>query len=201
MAFGPLRVTFDDRVLRPRAWTVAQAEWAAEVSARVPAGPILELCSGAGHIGLAAAVLSGRALVQVDIDPHACALAGANARVNAHSLDVDVRCGDLGAVIGPDERYPIVLADPPYLPSANVASWPSDPRLAIDGGADGLDLPRRCVAVAGAHLVAGGVALLQLWGVAQLDALGEDLAGAGLAVVDTRSEDDERAVALLESRR
>ena len=79
MTFGPLVVAFDERVLRPRPWTLLQASWAAELAVGAPAGPILELCSGAGHIGQAAAVLSGRGLVQVDVDPHACALAEANA--------------------------------------------------------------------------------------------------------------------------
>ncbi|MBI2244007.1 MAG: methyltransferase, partial [Nocardioides sp.] len=54
MGFGPLRITFDGRVLRPRPWTAAQSEWAAEILADAPAGPVLELCAGAGQIGLLA---------------------------------------------------------------------------------------------------------------------------------------------------
>ncbi|MGA8992804.1 MAG: methyltransferase, partial [Nocardioidaceae bacterium] len=66
MGFGGLAIAFDDRVLRPRPWTLAQSAWAAELAATVPAGPALELCSGAGHIGLAFAATSGRRLVMVD---------------------------------------------------------------------------------------------------------------------------------------
>ncbi len=197
MTFGPLVVTFDERVLRPRAWTMLQASWAAELAAEVPPGPILELCSGAGHIGQAAAVLAGRRLVQVDVDPHACALAEANAAANVTGTPVEVRCGDLGAVLSADERFPVVLADPPYLSRDEVDDWPLDPAHAIDGGPDGLDLPRRCLAVAGAHVTADGVVLLQTRGREQVELLAPDLGAAGLVLVDVRAWDDQRAVALL----
>jgi methylase of polypeptide subunit release factors len=197
MQFGPLVVTFDDRVLRPRPWTLLQASWAAELALDLPPGPVLELCSGAGHIGQATAALTGRGLVQVDVDPQACALAEANAAANLPAGVVQVRCGDLGTAVSAWERFPLVLADPPYLPGHEVEDWPHDPVHAIDGGPDGLDLPRRCLAVAGAHVQAGGVVLLQALGVAQVEGLAADLDAAGLELVDVRSADDRRAVALL----
>jgi methylase of polypeptide subunit release factors len=195
--FGPLVVTFDDRVLRPRPWTLLQASWAAELARTLPAGAVLELCSGAGHIGQVTALLTGRPLVQVDIDPHACALAEANAAANAITSPVQVRCGDLGGVLAPDERFSLVLADPPYLPRDEVDEWPDDPDHAVDGGPEGLDLLRRCLEVAGAHLQPGGVVLLQALGQEQVEGLAADLAAAGLALVDVRTEDDRRAVARL----
>ena len=54
VAFGPITVEADASVLTPRPWTLVQSAWAAELSPGAPAGPILELCCGAGHIGLAA---------------------------------------------------------------------------------------------------------------------------------------------------
>lgn len=197
MTFGPLCVAFDDEVLEPRPWTLAQSTWAAELASALPAGPILELCAGAGHIGQAAAALTGRALVQVDIDPNACALAEANAAANLPDGAVAVRCGDLDAAMAPDERFPIVLADPPYLPSRQSVEWPDDPPLAVDGGDDGLALPRRCLATATRHLAEGGVVLLQARGRAQVLRLGADIAGLGLRVDDVRQIDERRAVALL----
>ena len=199
LPFGPLVVTFDERVLRPRPWTLLQATWAAELAADVPPGPILELCSGAGHIGQAAAALCGRSLVQVDVDPHACLLAEANAMANAgtSALAVDIRCDDLGAALAPTERFPLVLCDPPYLPRREVGAWPEDPALAIDGGEDGLDLARRCLDVARRHVVRDGAVLLQALGPAQVERLGPDAERAGLAVAEVRTEDERRAVALL----
>ena len=199
MTFGPLQVAFDERVLRPRSWTLGQAQWAAELAARLPDGPILELCSGAGHIGQAAAALSGRSLVQVDVDAHACALAEANAEANGLGPATTVVCADLStwATASGGSRFPLVLADPPYLPRDEVSAWPEDPTLAIDGGDDGLDLPRRCVVAAARHLVPGGAVLLQARGAGQVAALAADVTAAGLEVVEVRREDDERAVALL----
>ena len=200
MTFGPLCVTFDDDVLEPRPWTLAQSTWAAELAATAAEGPVLELCAGAGHIGQAAAALTGRALVQVDVDPHACRIAETNAAANLPGHDVQVRCGDLDAVLAPAERFPLVLADPPYLPSSEADDWPDDPMLAVDGGADGLALPRRCLAAAGRHLADGGRVLLQTLGRPQVLRLAADVAAAGLQVVDVREIDDRRAVALLRSR-
>ena len=77
--FGPLVVRYDERVLTPRPWTLMQSLWAAELAAQATAGPILELCAGAGQIGLAAAALTGRALVQVEADPVAADYARTNA--------------------------------------------------------------------------------------------------------------------------
>jgi methylase of polypeptide subunit release factors len=197
MDFGPLVVSFDDRVLRPRPWTMLQASWAAELSPDLPHGPVLELCSGAGHIGQAAAALTGRSIVQVDVDPHACETAEANAAANLPGGRVEVRCGDLDAVLGADERFSLVLADPPYLPRDEVDDWPDDPDHAIDGGDDGLELLRRCLTVAGLHVAPGGAVLLQTLGREQVESVGAELEAAGLQLVDVRTEDERRAIALL----
>ena len=70
--FEGLRIEYDDRVLAPRPWTAAQSRWAAELIRMAPPGPVLELCSGAGHIGLLAVTLAPRSLVCVDADAAAC---------------------------------------------------------------------------------------------------------------------------------
>src|SRR4051812_45826169 len=121
LTFGPLTVSFDDAVLRPRPWTVAQSEWAAELARTVPDGPMLELASGAGHIGQAAAVLSGRPLVQVDRNPAACAWAERNAATAGIAAAVEVRCGTFADAVGDGETFPLVIADPPYVPTAEIS--------------------------------------------------------------------------------
>ena len=57
--FGPLDIEYDERVLEPRAWTLAQSEWAAQLLTGAGDEPLLELCAGAGQIGLAAAEREG----------------------------------------------------------------------------------------------------------------------------------------------
>jgi release factor glutamine methyltransferase len=173
LAFGPLTIAFDERVLRPRPWTLAQSEWAADLSVTAPGGPVLELCSGAGHIGLAAVVTSGRRLVCVDANPVACDYARVNAGAAGMEDRVEVREARLESALEPDERFPVIIADPPWVPGALTSQFPEDPLSAIDGGHDGLDVARACLDVVDAHLADGGVAVLQLGTEAQADALGD----------------------------
>ena len=187
LAFGPLRISYDERVLEPRPWTAAQSRWAAEVAAALPAGPMLELCSGAGHIGLLTAHLTGRGLVCVDVSPAACELTRANALRAGLGDRVEVREGDMATVLGPDERFPLVIADPPWVTSAEVGRFPEDPLLAIDGGTDGLGLARSCLRTAAAHLDLDGALLLQLGDAAQAERLAQD--EPALALVEVRQEE------------
>ncbi|WP_110180395.1 methyltransferase domain-containing protein [Nocardioides solisilvae] len=166
---GGLRIAWDGRVLEPRPWTAAQAEWLAELSPQAPEGPALELCSGAGHIGLLLQRLTGRDLVMVDANPVACEFAAANAA--AAGLAPEVRNGWMDEVLAPDERFALVCADPPWVPRAEITRYPQDPELAIDGGPDGLDVAALCVALIDRHLADGGHAVLQLGTAEQVDAL------------------------------
>lgn len=158
--FGGLTIEYDDRVLEPRAWTEAQSRWAAELTREAPPGAVLELCAGAGHIGLLTAALTGRDLVCVDASPVACEFLRRNA--DRAGLPVEVREGRMDEVIRDGERFPVVVADPPWVRRADVGRYPEDPVLAIDGGADGLELVRGCLEVFARHLVPGGTALLQV---------------------------------------
>jgi methylase of polypeptide subunit release factors len=190
--FGPVTVWFDDDVLEPRPWTIEHAALAVDLAAEVPDGPILELCAGVGHIGLVVAGATGRALVQVDDSERACELAVRNGR--EAGIPSDVRPGDIEAVLGADERFPLVLADPPYVPSARTGDHPDDPEGAIDGGDDGLDLAARCLAVAADHLAPGGALVLQLRDVGQAASLA--LGRCSLELQDARDVDGRGCLAV-----
>jgi methylase of polypeptide subunit release factors len=186
--FGTLSIAYDDRVLQPREWTAAQSEWAAELAATVPGGTLLELCAGAGHIGLLAAATSGRRLLCVDSNPVACDYARANAVAAGIADRVEVREGRLETSLRADEQFPLVIADPPWVPRDQTRQFPEDPLSAIDGGTDGLDIARACLEVVADHLAAGGSAVLQLGSAAQADALGREpaLASGRLVQVELR---------------
>jgi len=189
MDFGGLRIAFDPRVLRPRPWTVAQAEWAADILRDAPPGPVLDLCAGVGQIGLLAVRLAGRTLVAVDADPAACAYARRNAA--DAGLRVDVREGPMEEVLARGESFIVVIADPPWVPSSETDDHPEDPLEAIDGGPDGLAVARRCLHVLGQHLMPGGSAVLQLADSSQIDELAPDLAAyAELRVSEVREFPD-----------
>jgi methylase of polypeptide subunit release factors len=186
IAFGHLAICYDDRVLRPRAWTAGQSVWAAELARRSPPGPVLELCSGAGQIGLLAIALEPRPLVCVDVNPASAELIRDNAASAGLTHLVDVRTAPMDEALGSGERFAVVIADPPWVPRAAVDGFPEDPRLAIDGGEDGLDLARTCAEVASAHLLPGCSALVQLGTVEQAAELAAGLPD-GLAAGEVRT--------------
>jgi release factor glutamine methyltransferase len=188
MTFGELRIAFDNRILRPRSWTADQSRWAAELIRTAPPGPVLELCSGAGQIGLLAVLGSDRSLVCVDSDPVACAYATDNAAAAGISHRVEVRLARLDEAMRPNERFPIIVADPPWVRREETGRFPEDPLLAIDGGYDGLDVARLCLEVIADHLLPGGSALLQIGTTAQAEVVRTELPtyNPGLFVTEVR---------------
>lgn len=151
-------------VIRPRPWTVAQAEWAADLMVARPRGPVLELFAGAGHIGLELVRRTGRRLVQVDASFEACRWARHNAAQNGLADCVSVRNAPVTRALTRRETFQLILADPPYVPSAEVNRYPDDPRVAIDGGTDGLDLVRQTLELAHRHAAWGAPLVLQVRG-------------------------------------
>ena len=83
------------------------------------------------------------------------------------------------------------MVSPPWVPAADTGRFPEDPLTAIDGGADGLDVARACLAVVDRHLAPGGSALLQVGTTAQVDVLASEpsFAEGRLAVVEVRQEE------------
>lgn len=174
-----LVVEYDDRVLEPRPWTALQSRWAVELLQAAPAGPVLELCTGAGHIGLLVAAATDRDLIAVDLDPVACGFARHNAEGAGLSHRVEVREGALASAVRPGERFVLVIADPPWVPSADIGRFPEDPTTAIDGGPHGLDVAHECVAAAAACTGPGADLLLQLGTDDQADQVAAAAVAAG----------------------
>ena len=148
-AFGSARTSqYDEQVLEPRAWTLAQSEWAADLLASCADGPLLEICSGAGQIGLAAAALSGRAAVLVDASGAGVRVRPAQrrrrraGRPRRRTPRADDRGAGARGAVPAGARRPAVH---PLRPTRRV--FPDDPLTAIDGGDDGLDLARLCLEV------------------------------------------------------
>ena len=181
---GGLPIAYDSRVLEPRPWTAMQSRWAAELLADLEppassrdAPAMLELCSGAGHIGLVAAHLAACRWVAVDLDPVACAYARLNAEQAGLGDAVEVRNAPLETAVRPGEKFPVVVADPPWVRSARIGDFPEDPVLAIDGGDDGLDVARAIIRACTAPVPPGGSLLLQLGFDEQVDVLRAELQG------------------------
>ena len=155
-----------------RLLAAAMRERSLAVGARV-----LELFTGSGAIAIAAAHEGAREVTVVDVSRRALASAWINARRNG--VSVRTRCGDLFAPLD-GERFDLILANPPYVPSADDALPRAGAARAWEGGGDGrLLLDRLCVE-APAHLTPGGTLLLVQSSICGEQATLDRLAAAGL---------------------
>ena len=193
LTFDGLGISFNAEVLEPRPWTEAQSVWAADLLNDAPPGPVLELCAGVGHIGLGAIQESARHLVMVDINATAQRFAQDNAASNGLADQVEFRLARMEEALEEDERFGLIIADPPWVPSTQTSRFPADPVSAIDGGDDGLDLARTCVQTINRHLADGGSALLQLGNSEQVQLIADyaqQLPSGVVRVQESRSFDD-----------
>jgi release factor glutamine methyltransferase len=139
----------------------------------------------------------------VDLNPHACDLARRNAVASRLVASVEVRHGDLQDVIRADEHFVGVIADPPWVPSADTGRFPEDPVLAIDGGEDGLTVAWSCLEVMARHLTTGGWGILQLGTEAQAERVADRcvVQGLGVEVRETRAYQDRGVLVRLDATR
>lgn len=181
------RLQVDPGVYVPRPQTEELARRAADLLP--PHGRAADLCTGAGAV--AAHLHSerpGASVTGVDLDRRAVGCARRNG--------VNAVVGDVGSPLLAEGSLDLVTAVPPYVPTGELRLLPADvqrhePRLALDGGPDGLGVARRVVATAARLLAPGGRLLIELGG-DQDDALAPDLAAAGFAPPESwRDEDGE----------
>lgn len=163
--FWSLPLAVDARVLVPRRDTETLVEVILDRVDRAAALRIADLGTGAGPIALALArELPAAHVVATDRSAEALAVARDNAARLALAERVEFREGDLLAALG-GERFDVVASNPPYVPSAAIDGLAPEvrrePRAALDGGPDGLDVIRRLVAGAAAHLGPGGLLALE----------------------------------------
>ncbi len=162
--FCGLRIAVDPKVFVPRRRTEFLVT---EAASRTPPGTIaLDLCCGSGAIGVALAArarLGG--LHAADIDPVAVRCA----RRNVEPAGGQVYEGDLFEPLPPElrGRLGIITANVPYVPGSEVPLLPAEARLhearvALDGGADGLDIARRVATGAAEWLAPGGHLLIEI---------------------------------------
>lgn len=164
-SFRGLRIVVEPGVFVPRRRTELLVEEALPLVP--PDGVVVDLCCGTGAVGAAIGTeLTGRGvtIVAADLDP------------------VEVRCArrniaGLGTVYEGDlfeplpreleRRVNVLVVNAPYVPTAEIALMPPEardhePALALDGGADGLDLHRRVAAGAATWLTSGGSVLIEV---------------------------------------
>jgi release factor glutamine methyltransferase len=169
--FRRLTLVSDRRALIPRPETEQLIDLFADwVRTAGPVGRVLEIGIGSGAIALSlvkedlvASVLA------VDVSDDALALARENAEKLGLADRVEIRrCSpEIWSDLGGDETFEAIIANPPYVPSRDIERLATevrdyDPRAALDGGADGLDVVRTLFRGAPDALIAGGRVFLEI---------------------------------------
>jgi release factor glutamine methyltransferase len=189
-AFSGLRIRVRDGVFVPRRRTELLVREAARVAP--PGAVVVDLCCGSGAIGAALASTRGDIdLYATDLDPNAVACA----RVNLEPVGGQVFEGDLFEPLPPRLRGSLdtAVACAPYVPTAEISHMPPEardhePRAALDGGHDGLDVVRRIAAAAGEWLRPGGHLLVET-GRGQAEDAAAAFEAAGLTARTTHDGD------------
>jgi len=197
--FYGLDLKVDPRALIPRRETELLVDRAREIVGN-RAVRALDLGTGSGCVALALAkhVAEDSQVHATDVSAEALSLARDNAEAQGLSGRVTFHEGDLFEALGEDAGpFDVITANLPYVTSAEMAELmpevrDHEPASALDGGADGLDVVRRCVAGAGARLADGGWLLLEI-GATQGRAVVQLMKDAGLepgeVLTDAESHD------------
>ncbi|GGO08685.1 putative protein N(5)-glutamine methyltransferase [Microbispora bryophytorum] len=199
--FCGLRLAVDPGVFVPRPRTEFLVRQAAALAR--PGAVVVDLCCGSGAMGAALAATAGPVeLHAVDVDPAAVRCA----RRNLTPAGGTVYEGDLYAALPAAlrGRVDVLVASPPYVPTGAIGLLPAEarvhePQVALDGGADGLDVVRRVVAGADVWLAPGGHLLVET-SEAQAPETADAVARAGLAARLTYDEELD-ATAVIGTRR
>jgi len=162
--FMGLKVSCDRRAFIPRPESEILCNAACSyITVRAGVIRILDMCTGSGAIGLAIAALFSVALTMTDLSLGAIELA----KENADWLHIEARIvqGDLFEPVR-GERFDVIVCNPPYARSADIPNLQrevlAEPKMALDGGEDGLVFYRRIAVKLDDHLAPSGAAFFEV---------------------------------------
>ena len=165
--FCGLTFYVDERVLIPRSpiaelITKRFSPWKKEDNTH----RVLDLCTGSACLAIACAYAFSTAMIAA-IDVSADALNVAKRNVKQHQLQNRVALieSDLFSAV-PDEKYDIIISNPPYVSTEELANLPAEyshePQLGFAGGDDGLDIVLKIIAQAKNHLAENGILIVEV---------------------------------------
>jgi len=134
----------------------------------MPSPRILELCTGSGCISVSLAVnLPAAQITAIELEDIPFAIAQKNAKKHRVRDRIDFRQGNLFAPVGAGEQFDFVVSNPPYIPDGEIPTLEPEvsrhePRAALAGGGDGLDVIRKLAAETPQFLKPGGYLLFEL---------------------------------------
>ena len=147
--FMKLNFYVDENVLIPRQDTEILVEEVIKIAKKIKAKKILDLCTGSGSIAVSLAkYLENIQLTALDISRKALDIAIANAKNNQVQEKITFVESNLFQALG-KEKYDIIVSNPPYIRREELPTLDrevrKEPRLALDGGDDGLDFYRKII--------------------------------------------------------
>ncbi len=158
----------DERVIVPRSFIaeLIPNQFSPWVEDADSVENILELCTGSGCLAIMMADAFPNSVVDaVDISPAALEVAARNVRDYQLEGRVNLIESDLYANV-PFKKYKLIVTNPPYVNSQSMARLPMEyqrePQIALDGGADGMDLVRKIVAGAAERLTPDGILMVEI---------------------------------------
>ncbi len=162
-----VKVTREALIPRPETEVLAEQAWQYLSSLSIVSPTALDFGTGSGCLAIALASECAHAEIHaLDISPDAIRLAEENALLNRVQNRVCFHTGDGFAALPSALAFELIVSNPPYIPTKEVDMLEPevrdyDPRVALDGGVDGLDFYRRLAAGAGAFLRKGGRMMLE----------------------------------------
>lgn len=153
-------------VLIPRPETELLVEKAIEAVKGIKAPAILDLGTGSGNIAIALTkFITDCKIIGSDISKQALFVAKRNARLNQADADIEFVLSDLFEDLS-QTQYNLIISNPPYVASSHIRGLKKEisfePRIALDGGQDGLDFYRRLIKDSGRFLTKQGLLMLEV---------------------------------------
>jgi len=166
---GGYRFYVDERTIVPRSFIaeLVPEQFAPWISDPDDVAAVLELCTGSGCLAILLADAFPNAHVDA-IDLSADALEVARRNVDDYDMQdrITLLQSDLYNAVPADRRYQLIVSNPPYVNAESMAKLPpeylSEPRMALAGGGDGMDLVRRIVDGARSRLTRDGVLVVEI---------------------------------------
>ena len=165
---GDYRFNVDERVIVPRSHIaeLLREQLSPWVNDPWAVGRVLDMCTGSGCLAILATEAFPEATIDA-IDISSDALAVARINVDAYELGERLRLIESNAFAAvPDERYDVIISNPPYVNAESMAGLPEEyrrePELALASGADGLDFVRTLIAQAARHLTPNGILVVEI---------------------------------------
>jgi ribosomal protein L3 glutamine methyltransferase len=159
---------------------------------------VVDVCTGSGCLAILLAKHFPQATVDgVDLSADALEVAKINVRDHKLTKRVTLHSSDVFDAV-PLVKYDVILSNPPYEPSAHCDALPDEfkrePRLALDGGGDGLDIIRKLLRQSRTRLKPGGIVLIEVGGLGEV--MEREFAELALRWLPT--EDESNCVCLIQ---